>query len=226
MNTMNNNECNSLKTTVILIRHGQSTTNLDLVFTGQGDTDLTELGRTQAELLGKWATKEYRIDRIYSSDLKRAYETAKVTADILGLQVERSAALREINCGDWEDVKFEEIRERFSKDYSVWLNRIEDAHCTNGETVREMADRVIREITRIARENTGKTVMIVSHGTPIRAFQARFEKGSIDLMHEVNWVPNASSTECEYRDGGFSFCRIGCTDYLKDAKTTLPRGLV
>ena len=73
-------------TTLIFVRHGQSESNLAKVFTGQGNTKLTPLGRAQAERTAEYL-RDFPISRIYASDLDRAMETASPTAKFFGLEV-------------------------------------------------------------------------------------------------------------------------------------------
>ena len=62
-------------TTLILVRHGQSESNLKHIFCGQTDVKLTEKGHAQAKKTAEYIIKNYKIDKIYSSDLQRAYDT-------------------------------------------------------------------------------------------------------------------------------------------------------
>ena len=99
-----------MKTTVIMVRHGESESNKENIFTGQMNTELTELGLRQAELAAE-ALKNVHIDRIYASDLTRAYNTGLPIAKSHGLMIEKNENLREIFAGDWEGLGFDEIKE-------------------------------------------------------------------------------------------------------------------
>lgn len=91
-----------MKTTIYLVRHGQSVGNLRDQFIGHTDVELTDLGRQQAEMTA-WYLKGIPADHIYSSDLTRAYETACTTAKVKNMPVIKSTGLREINGGQWEE---------------------------------------------------------------------------------------------------------------------------
>ena len=213
-------------TTLIIVRHGQSVANLTRCFAGQTNPDLTATGMAQANLLALWLTQNYKIDKIYASDLIRAYHTAKPTADILNLPVITSNRLREINGGYWQGVSYADISEKYRDDYSLWLHDIGRAKCTGGESVLELSARVVEEVQRIAEDNSGKTILIVTHATPIRALQSYYEKGSVDSMRDVDWVPNTSSTICCYEDGKMHFNLVGYDNYLNNFKSEFPAGLV
>ena len=99
-------------TTVIFIRHGQSDCNLTRHFAGQIDAKLTDLGRAQAQSAAK-ALQKFPITRIYASPLSRATNTAKPTAELLGLEITPEPGLCEIAAGAWEGLAYEEIAEKY-----------------------------------------------------------------------------------------------------------------
>lgn len=213
-------------TKLILVRHGQSEANLTKRFAGHYNCDLTQSGKLQAEKVAEFLTANFNIDKIYSSDLLRAYNTAVPTANKLGLDIIKDTQLREISAGDWEGNEFDEILNKFPNDYNVWLNDIGNAVCTNGESVKALYERVLNEITRICKENEGKTILITTHATPIRAFQTYVQNGDFTAMRDITWVPNCSTTLCAYDNGKFSFEYIGFNDYLEELKTKFPSGKV
>ena len=213
-------------TRLILVRHGQSEANLTRRFAGHYNCDLAENGKLQAKKVCEYLTANYNIDKIYSSDLLRAYNTAKPTAEKLGIAIEKTEIMREISAGKWEGLEFDEILNNFSLDFNVWLNDIGNAVCTEGESVKALYKRVCDEIIRICNENKDKTVMITTHATPIRAFQTYVQNDDVLAMRDINWVPNCSTTVCTYENGKFAFELIGYNDYLEELKTKFPSGKV
>ena len=83
-------------TTLLLIRHGESEANRNRVFGGQINPDLQERGVMQAKLTAKFIAENYKVDKIYSSDLKRAYRTAQPLSYILNMEIKAEKRLREI----------------------------------------------------------------------------------------------------------------------------------
>ncbi len=210
-------------TSLILVRHGQSAGNLRRAFLGHTDLDLSELGYKQAEAVGAALGREH-IDVIYSSDLKRAYNTSLPTARAHGIEVIKRAELREIDAGKWENRLFTELIEEYPDSYAdKWLNDIGLAHPDGGESVEELRVRVCREIERIAQENQGKTVAIFTHATPIRAFCATLHGLIGSRMHELVWVSNASITRVEYENGKFTVTDYGNEEHLGSLITRLPK---
>ena len=99
-------------TTVIFVRHGQSTANLERVFAGHTDAPLTDLGHKQAENTAKFL-KNYPICAIYSSDLARSMQTAEPTGKLHHLPVIPDKELREIYAGEWEGRSYDELMEKY-----------------------------------------------------------------------------------------------------------------
>lgn len=213
-------------TNVILVRHGQSDANLNLYFAGHCNPNLTELGYKQAEKFSHWVLKNYKIDKIYSSDLLRAYNTAKPTAEKLGYNIIKDINFREINAGKWEGLKFEQLLIDYPEDYGMFINDIGNSRCTDGESVRELSVRVLAELKKVCEENDGKTILVATHATPIRSIQTILQKGDISYAKDVPWTPNASATVLKYEKGEFSFELIGYNDYLSDIKSELPSNIV
>jgi len=163
---------------IYLIRHGESKANEKNLFLGHGDLDLTELGIEQAKKTAKYL-KTVNADVIYSSDLLRAYNTAKQTANLINLPIVTDKGLREIDCGEWDFVPFDEIKVRFKDGYNVWINDVANAKCDGGESVREVQERLVKAVTKIANDNLGKTVLIFSHATAIRCFSAYCTRSTV-----------------------------------------------
>ncbi len=210
-------------THIYIIRHGQSEGNLRGAFLGHTDLDLTELGHRQAELTADYLDNIH-IDAIYSSDLLRAYNTGRHTADRKGLPIIKSEKLREIFAGEWENKTFDVLEREYYDDFTVtWKNDIGHARCTGGESVEELQNRFVPEVKRIAKENEGKTIAIFTHATPIRTLKAAIDGLSLDEMKTVPWAGNASVTHVVLEDGKFSVLEYGVNHFLNDLATVLPK---
>ncbi len=209
-------------TRLIIVRHGQSEANLQGIFAGQLDVELSELGHLQAERTAEYIAENYNIDRIYASDLKRAYGTAKHLADKLGTEIIKAPNMREINAGEWDGRKFGDLLKDYAEDYGVWINDIGRARCTGGETTVGLSERISAEIARIAEENEGKTVVIATHATPIRVMQCLWQGYTIADMNKISWVSNASVTVAELEGGQAELTLVGFDGHLEGCATTLP----
>lgn len=188
-----------MSTILIFVRHGESEGNKSDSFNGSIDVPLTDIGVKQAERTAKFLDR-FKIDAIYSSDLKRAYETALYTAKRKNLTIVKSSNLREINGGEFEGIKYIDIEKKYPKEYAMWKNDMANCKCPNGESVRELAKRVNDEIMQIAKKHKGHTVMIATHGTPLKAMSAIWYKKDIKYIRDFNWAKNASVTVVNYDD--------------------------
>ncbi len=207
-------------TTVVLLRHGQSLGNIYSVFLGHTDLGLTDLGRRQAEKAAVYLDR-YRFDAIYSSDLLRTRETAAPVAERQGLPVREDSDFREVYAGAWEKLGFEEIKRRFPRTYAIWKNDIGHATPTGGESVLAMAERVYAAFDRVVKENEGKTVLIVTHATPVRLLTCRFLRRDPSFAGTVPWSPNASVTAVTVDENGYTILSRGEASYLGEDATTV-----
>lgn len=213
-------------TTLIFVRHGQSQSNLEKRFSGQHDPKLTELGHLQAEATANYL-QDLGIEKIYSSDLARAYETAEHTAFRLGLEIIPSTRLREINAGDWEGKLYTTLMEEFPEGYHRWLTDLGRAHPEGGESVQELNARVRAEIKRIRTENRGKCVAIFTHATPVRMLACGWFGIPSEDAVKVPFCTNASISIVEYEDdGSFRLVKYGYDEHQGDLVTQFPKGLV
>ena len=212
---------NMKKTLIYMVRHGQSQANELDVFTGHTDLDLTQKGREQALLTAKYLSN-IPVERIYASDLKRAYNTAKATADCLNIPIVKEKNLREIFSGQWENQKYNTLEREHKETYGVWLKNIDEAWPEDGESVLQLQARIVATMESIARENAGKTVFVFTHATPIRCFAAHC-KGI--RIKDLPWVSNASVSRFEYENGVFSLMEYGKDDFLGTTVTAPPKNV-
>lgn len=208
-------------TKIYFIRHGESQANAQNVFIGHTDLDLTEKGHKQAQKTAEFL-KDVSVDKIYSSDLKRAYNTACHTSRLKGMDIEKNKNLREIFGGEWEKRTFDDLEKDYPEEYDVWLSDIGVSRCTNGESVAELQTRFVSEVEKITKENVGKTIFIFSHATPIRVLCAAWNKKNLHEIKDIPWASNASVTIAEYKNGIFSIIEYGKNDFLGDINTELP----
>jgi broad specificity phosphatase PhoE len=147
-------------TTILLARHGETDWNRDRRVQGHSDVPLNDTGRKQARDLAKQLRGE-RFDAVYASDLARARETAEIVAAGTDREVHELVDLRERHFGTWEGLTDDDIRARFPESRTgPW---------GDGETVDEMSARVVAALRAIAVEHDSGTVLVATHGGPIRA---------------------------------------------------------
>ena len=212
-------------TKFILIRHGNSMANTLRNFAGHTDAELSPVGEKQIKLTAEYVAKNYKVDKIYASDLKRAFNTGCAIGETCGVEVIPDQELREIYAGEWEGLAFDYLLEAFKEDYGTWKNDIGNARCTGGESVKELSERIQSELIRIGDENDDKTVVIATHATPIRCMQRLCMGYSFDEMKNIPWVSNASVTQMNYENGKFTLDFAGMDEHLSDLATALPKNV-
>ncbi len=203
-------------TRLVITRHGQSIANAECRFAGHSDFDLSELGYAQAELVASYIAKHEKIDVIYSSDLLRAYHTACPTAKRLGLEVHPTEELREIYAGEWEGRTTDELAAVFEADFAVWKNDYANSRCTGGESTAEVYGRVVKTVKRIASEHDGKTVMLSTHATVVRALSAYALGLTPERVGEISFTHNASVNIFEYENGRLTPVKLDIIEHLGD----------
>jgi probable phosphoglycerate mutase len=161
------------KTTLLLVRHGETDDNKNLVFQGQLGRGLNAHGRAQAARLASRLVRAVtRPSALYASDLDRAHETAAILGGALGLEPALDADLREVYLGAWQGLTHAEIAQRFPDEWAAWRAG-RDIRRGGGETYAELGDRVARALERIARGHPGSAAIVVSHGAALKTFAGR-----------------------------------------------------
>lgn len=152
----------ALKTTLYLIRHGQSAGNAQGRFGGHSATPLSELGLHQAKLTARALSKE-KITVIYSSDLKRAMQTAGALSELTGLPVNETGVFRERNIGVLEGLTFDEAEKEYPGDYRALVDRNVAHVITRGESYRQLVDRVAGTVDDILEKHKGGKIAVFAH---------------------------------------------------------------
>jgi broad specificity phosphatase PhoE len=161
-----------VKTTLLIARHGETDWNRERRFQGHADPPLNELGRHQAGLLAE-KLADVPLAAVYSSDLRRAAQTAAIVAAARGLRAEAQPDLREIDVGEWSGLTFGEIEQRYPE--GVRRHRAGGDGWERGEQHGVMQERVVSAVRRIAAEHPGEQVLLVIHGGTMRALLAAAE---------------------------------------------------
>lgn len=147
---------------IIVVRHGETTWNLEGRRQGHLDSPLTARGIAQAESLAR-RLKNFTFKALYSSDLGRAYRTARIIADSTGHSVIVDERLRERNLGIFQGLHTEEIRQAYPDAYHLHTTLGPDYIIPGGESMRQQVERNIRCLEEIAQKHLGETIVVVTH---------------------------------------------------------------
>lgn len=207
----------------LLIRHGESLSNLGNYFTGQLDVDLTPLGYEQAELTAAFIAENYRVDAIVSSDLQRARHTVDALSRVLGMPYVTDVGLRELFGGEFEGVTYEILRRNWTEPYGHWVRDIGTASPPGGETMAEVQVRGEAALRRLAAKTAdGSVVAVGTHAAFIRTLMCRWKGLPLGEMKNIPWVANASVTEVDYDGECFRLARENLCAHLGTLRTDIP----
>ncbi len=151
-----------------LVRHGQTDWNLAGRWQGQSPKapGLNAAGRAQA-LSAREQLRDTHVSAIYSSDLLRARQTAELLAEPLGLTVKLEPRLREINLGAWEGMLADDIVAQYPAQMAERAQNPFDTRAPNGESLREVAERVLAATNEIVKEHQDESILLVAHGVSL-----------------------------------------------------------
>ncbi|PWL71626.1 MAG: histidine phosphatase family protein [Clostridiales bacterium] len=184
-------------TTVYLIRHAQAEGNEKRLFQGHYNGAVSEMGWRQLDQLAEYC-RDLPLGAVYSSPLTRAVETAKAVNRYHGLPLQLRDGLIEINGGDWEGKPWDCFPVDYPEQNRNWEQFPWLFEAPNGETMRQVYDRIVKTVLEIVRENPGKTVAIVSHGCAIRNFLT-FAKGlPVEGISQVGWCDNTAISKITF----------------------------
>lgn len=154
--------------TLLLARHGETDWTKPYRYQGHHDLPLNETGRRQAQALAA-RLEEESLAAVYSSDLKRAFETARTVASRHEVAVIPTADLRELHFGIYEGLSPDEVESLHADSYRDWLTNPVTASPPGGETLTQMMGRVQRFLQRVQASHQGEQVLLVGHGGSLRA---------------------------------------------------------
>lgn len=177
-------------TELILVRHGQTEWNVEGRYQGQADPPLNDTGfrlarQTASEL------HNLGLHALYTSDLRRAQQTAQAIAETTGLTIRLEPRLREVNLGEWEGVLYTEIRACYPELLRRWEEEPLKTTPPGGESIWALRHRVLDAVAEIVARHTGQQVCVVAHKTPIAIIKCRY----LDIPLERIWSllpPNAA----------------------------------
>ena len=157
-------------TRLILIRHGETEYNLQARYCGCSNPPLNNKGKRQSELLAN-RLKNQRIDKVYSSDLLRAYQSAKII--FKDMPIERTKKFRELKFGIFEGLTYEQIMKLYPVLYTQWIDDPLKVRISEGEDMEDLSKRVEQKLLSILTLHKDKTIAVVTHGGPIKVILCR-----------------------------------------------------
>ncbi len=180
---------------VYLVRHGETTWNFSRKIQGQKNPPLTKLGKKQADAAAGYFSRLRRTDfKVFSSDLKRARETAKCFSEVLHKRILYEKGIREIALGDWEGMTPEEVDFHFDDGFKKWLLKPSRIVIPGAETIEEFQVRVKKAWNTLFPKLHDSNSIIVTHGGVITALLAWWLKADFDTLILRLVIDNGSIT--------------------------------
>jgi broad specificity phosphatase PhoE len=201
-------------TEIILVRHGETEWNTSEIFRGRTDIDLNETGLRQAELLGKYLRDE-KIDHIYSSPLKRAVKTAEAIAKHQKTGVNIVENLIDFDCGEWQGLTVEEVKEKDDVLYQDWLDTPEQMRIPGGETLEDVLNRAMPFVVGSVMKCREGTIALVSHRVVHKVLICALLKLDNSHFWDIR-IDNGAITRFAYDGNHAVLTSHNDTSYLKE----------
>lgn len=206
-------------TEIWVVRHGETPWNTVRRVQGWEDIALNEIGISQAHALGRHLAAHTQptqpIEAIYSSDLKRAHQTASIIGESLGLTPQIEVGVRERNFGVLQGLIFHNMHEHQPEAAKIWASRDPDGVIPEGETLGTFHSRVVQAIDAIAARHTGQRVMVVSHGGAMDIIWRHASQISLQAERKTPIV-NTSVNRISVSTEGWKIIDWGDVRHLKD----------
>jgi broad specificity phosphatase PhoE len=201
---------------IVLVRHGQTEWNVLRKTQGHQNSDLTQKGIAQADLVARELSR-LSFQHFVCSDSGRAVQTAErilaVHPGIAPLKLDRR--LRELNYGDWERLQHDEVVERYPREYQIYRKEPSSFRAPNGESFQELEERFVDFLEAIVRTQDGDS-LLVTHSGLIRVALLVFKERPLSDLWGLGTIPEASITIAEQGNGSsWNLVKSCATDHLR-----------
>lgn len=197
-----------------IIRHGQTEWNIQKRLQGWNNSNLTEKGTSDAKNLAE-RLKEVDFTHIYSSTQKRAIETAEILRKDRDIDIIKLDGLKEIGFGKWEGMEMEELLEKYSDEFNIYLNKPHLYKPTlDGESYEDIFKRVRASLEEIL-QSKGENILIVSHGVTVKIMTSIIKNIPLENLYTIGINRGTALNICEVKDGQIEFIVEGDTSHMK-----------
>ena len=163
-------------TTLVLVRHGVTAHTTEKRFSGglaSANPGLSDEGRAQIGAVAEWLQPiADRIDGVVASPVRRTRESADLLATALDQEITEETGFAEMEFGAWDGLTFVEVAEQHRDALDAWVGSLDVAPGDTGESFHAVEERVLAALRRVLDDHAGKTVVVVSHVTPIKTLVA------------------------------------------------------
>lgn len=197
---------------LILVRHALTVDNQKSRLSGHIDSSISEEGKEQIDKITNYL-KDFDIDKIYTTTSSRTKDTVKKLSELKSIEIIEKESLKEISFGDFEGLTFEEIKDKYPKEFQDMIEKGYEYKYPNGESLIDSYNRVCIELDNIISNNDDRTILICSHGGTIRNIITYL----ISNSYKYHWnfkIDNGSVTILEVQDGFTVITAMNNTSFI------------
>lgn len=197
---------------LILVRHALTVDNQKSRLSGHIDSSISEEGKEQIDKITNYL-KDFDIDKIYTTTSSRTKDTVKKLSELKSIEIIEKESLKEISFGDFEGLTFDEIKDKYPKEFQDMIKKGYEYKYPNGESLIDSYNRVCIELDNIISNNDDRTILICSHGGTIRNIITYL----ISNSYKYHWnfkIDNGSVTILEVQDGFTVITAMNNTSFI------------
>ena len=197
---------------LILVRHALTVDNQKSRLSGHIDSSISEEGKEQIDKITNYL-KDFDIDKIYTTTSSRTKDTVKKLSELKSIEIIEKESLKEISFGDLEGLTFDEIKDKYPKEFQDMIEKGYEYKYPNGESLIDSYNRVCIELDNIISNNDDRTILICSHGGTIRNIITYL----ISNSYKYHWnfkIDNGSVTILEVQDGFTVITAMNNTSFI------------
>ena len=197
---------------LILVRHALTVDNRKSRLSGHIDSSISEEGKEQIDKITNYL-KDFDIDKIYTTTSSRTKDTVKKLSELKSIEIIEKESLKEISFGDFEGLTFDEIKDKYPKEFQDMIEKGYEYKYPNGESLIDSYNRVCIELDNIISNNDDRTILICSHGGTIRNIITYL----ISNSYKYHWnfkIDNGSVTILEIQNGFTVITAMNNTSFI------------
>ena len=197
---------------LILVRHALTVDNQKSRLSGHIDSSISEEGKEQIDKITNYL-KDFDIDKIYTTTSSRTKDTVKKLSELKSIEIIEKESLKEISFGDFDGLTFDEIKDKYPKEFQDMIEKGYEYKYPNGESLIDSYNRVCIELDNIISNNDDRTILICSHGGTIRNIITYL----IAKSYKYHWIfkiDNGSVTILEVQDGFTVITAMNNTSFI------------
>lgn len=197
---------------LILVRHALTVDNQKSRLSGHIDSSISEEGKEQIDKITNYL-KDFDIDKIYTTTSSRTKDTVKKLSELKSIEIIEKESLKEISFGDFEGLTFDEIKDKYPKEFQDMIEKGYEYKYPNGESLIDSYNRVCIELDNIISNNDDRTILICSHGGTIRNIITYLISNSYKYYWNFK-IDNGSVTILEAQDGFTVITAMNNTSFI------------